>query len=390
MLCAFLFTSVVGNVKAATAFSDVPENAWFYPYVTALTQKGIVNGTSDGYYSPQGTFTVAECAAIITRYLGLERVASAYAEELSSNQVPGSGKWYSGYIQLMYELNIIGAPSIGGYAQGKYIAFDDMSKVERPVARCEFASYISRSFELSGQGTLANNVYPEIGGLGHEFIIGGAYDVASYEKYMGDIIDYWSIPESARIDVLKAYYNGIFNGDQNGNFNPYEALTRAEMAKVIAVVTDMSMRTRKEYRVIPDGMTVQSSDFTIDSHGNQMLLKNKGYDILSLYAQHSILINSAGSATDITYIHSNLLPPNYAVDVSINEYLGKGFVEKKFVGLSTPGAQNTPYTVNVTTAKDQYSVLFVLRNLSQSGKIEGVLTIVPNNNGGVIYYNNLS
>ena len=44
--------------------------------------------------------------------------------------------------------------------------------------------------------------------------------------------------------MLKAYYNGIFNGDDAGNFNPTNDLTRAEMAKVTAVIIDNSLRTR--------------------------------------------------------------------------------------------------------------------------------------------------
>ena len=81
------------------------------------------------------------------------------------------------------------------------------------------------------------------------------------EKYAAEIADYWYIPEEARWDVLKAYYNGIFNGDEMGNFNPGSALTRAEMSKVVAVISDPSMRKRNEYRTLADGFVFDEESF---------------------------------------------------------------------------------------------------------------------------------
>jgi hypothetical protein len=58
------------------------------------------------------------------------------------------------------------------------------------------------------------------------------------------IADFDEIPQNSREKVLKAYYNGIFNGDAEGRFNPNNNLTRAEMAKVLATIKDFSLRTR--------------------------------------------------------------------------------------------------------------------------------------------------
>ena len=46
-------------------FLDVPENFWAYPFITALANRGIVNGFPGGYYKPTDPVTRAEFAALL-------------------------------------------------------------------------------------------------------------------------------------------------------------------------------------------------------------------------------------------------------------------------------------------------------------------------------------
>lgn len=230
------------NIAAlsALAFTDVSENDWFYPYVAYLTENSVVKGMSDTAFAPQGTFTVAEAAAVITRYLGLEQEAAKRKSAMEVLNVAGAEKWYAGYIQLMYEAGIIDVSAYGCSVMGRHVSIDSAELLEKPVKRFEFAAFITRSFELDG-----TEIRSTVGeGLGHEFIYSGSYDESELETFAPFIKDYSAIPSDYSYYVLKAYYNGIFNGDDNGNFNPLNNLTRAEMAKVTAVILDSSLRTR--------------------------------------------------------------------------------------------------------------------------------------------------
>ena len=57
-----------GSVAQETlvpSFSDVPATAWYYEYVTALTQDGVINGMGDGTFAPDGTLTWAQAMKLL-------------------------------------------------------------------------------------------------------------------------------------------------------------------------------------------------------------------------------------------------------------------------------------------------------------------------------------
>ena len=244
-LGAFGGTNAFGDTAqldkgSVTAFTDVAADSWYYPYVSRLTETGVIKGITETSFAPNGTFTVAEAAAVITRYLGLDDQAESRKNAMEVLGVAGADKWYAGYVQLLYEAGVIDVSSYGCSVMGRHISIDAPELLEKPVKRYEFAAFVTRSFELDG-----TEIRSTVGeGLGHEFIYSGTYDESMLEKYIPYIADYEAIPASYNYYVLKAYYNGIFNGDDAGNFNPTNNLTRAEMAKVTAVIIDSSLRTR--------------------------------------------------------------------------------------------------------------------------------------------------
>lgn len=274
--CGIVLGSVVGipvdstqttslpqtNQKQALIFADVDANSWYYPYVEYLVGSGVVKGISDTEFAPDGTFTVAEAAAVITRYLGLEAKAEERKKALQTLGVDGADSWFSGYVQLMHEADIIDVEKYGCSVSDNIVRINSPEALNQPVKRYEFAAFVSRSFELGG-----TEIRTASGSAGEEFIYGGAYDEGVLVKYEKYINDYNDIPESFREYVLKLYYNGIFNGDDLRNFNPLSNLTRAEMAKVISVIIDMSLRTRIE---ISDGI-VLSDDSYITVKGKKFL-----------------------------------------------------------------------------------------------------------------------
>ena len=48
-------------------FSDVPETAWYYPYIKTASGYGIINGVSDTEFDPEGKITREEAAVMVAR-----------------------------------------------------------------------------------------------------------------------------------------------------------------------------------------------------------------------------------------------------------------------------------------------------------------------------------
>ena len=311
---AFGDTAEISGLSGQS-FSDVPEDSWFYPYVSYLAENGVVKGMTDTTFVPQGTFTVAEAAAVITRYLGLEEQAANRKSAMEILNVAGADKWYAGYVQLMYEAGIIDVSLYGCSVMGRHVSIDSPEILEKPVKRYEFAAFITRSFELDG-----TEIRSTVGeGLGHEFIYSGKYDESMLEKFIPFIADYSAIPAEYNYYVLKAYYNGIFNGDESGNFNPLKNLTRAEMAKVIAVVSDSTLRTRIDInadspiKTDPEEIPLPEDSYIL-LDGKQVL-KTSYTD--SLFATEAMQVGTfyENNLPIVSYTRASVPPSGYAFRV---------------------------------------------------------------------------
>lgn len=55
------------SAQSSTPFEDVKQSDWFYPYVNAAYENGIVNGVSDALFNPHGTITRQEAAVMLSR-----------------------------------------------------------------------------------------------------------------------------------------------------------------------------------------------------------------------------------------------------------------------------------------------------------------------------------
>lgn len=291
----------VDNVINATKFTDINADDWFYPYVLELSEKGIIKGITENTFSPNGSFTVAESCAIITRYLGLENEAEKRRNAMTLLGINGSDLWYSGYVQLMHEAGVIDVEAYGCSLSGSSVSIDNPELFGKPVKRYEFVAFISRSFELEG-----TNIRTSSGGTGSEFIKNGYYDEARLASFANGIKDYSQIPDGYNYYVLKMYYNGIFNGDDLGNFNPLSNLTRGEMAKVVSVIYN----SKNENAVV--GYTLQDDCF-YEYKGIKYLRSDVTDDILYSEAISSIYLNQTNEDYIIKYTPSNNYPKGYSI-----------------------------------------------------------------------------
>ncbi len=78
--------SAANASKGATMFPDVAADHWASGYVNLASQNGIIMGTDEGLFDPNGTLTYEAAVAMIVRALGFEPVAQK------------KGGWTAGYV----------------------------------------------------------------------------------------------------------------------------------------------------------------------------------------------------------------------------------------------------------------------------------------------------
>lgn len=346
---------------SARDFVDVAAESWYYPYVDSLVKSGTVVGTSSETFSPSDRFTAAEAATVITRYLGLEQHA---ADRLLKS---GSAYWYAGFIGTMVDAGIIrdGEFGIAVSSDGNFSIVDPAECV-RPLKRCEFASLISRSFEIKSTVVKSRHIPSELSSDGSSFIVGGRYD-ATLSRYIAEINDYDAIPEAYREDVLKAYYNGIFNGDENGNFNPNDELLRCEMAKVVSVILDNSSRMRNEYRELFAISSELSRHIVLDGWKNCVLDRDFAYEFLSYYA-NTLAVASSGSYNSIAYTPLST-PTGYSIEVRVYSSDNTADASFRQIDCRLP-SDSSPLVADGKNLR----VLFVLRD-ADNAQVEGTCRV---------------
>lgn len=89
--------------------------------ILALYEKGILNGMSDGTFSPDATMTRAQFCTLVTKALGLQPIYRAVFSDVTA------GDWFGGYVSAANAKGIVNGIGNGkfdpnGIIQGKYAA----------------------------------------------------------------------------------------------------------------------------------------------------------------------------------------------------------------------------------------------------------------------------
>ena len=177
LLLLTLSASLLVPASAAEAlpFKDMAESHWAYSYVRDLYNAGIVDGTSETTFSPQGTVTFGQALKLILLTAGYEE------------QAPTTAHWASGYFQLAYDERLLGSAI--------------SMTLDQPIDRQRIAEIAARAL--------------------------GCERTNHARSPFSDTMD---------LSVLALYDHGIFTGVQEGDtllFKPRDAITRAEISAVI-------------------------------------------------------------------------------------------------------------------------------------------------------------
>ena len=172
-----LALSLAAPVQAAEtmAFSDLREGHWAYPYVKDLFSAGVVNGTSDTTFFPEGTVTTGQALKLIL-------LASGHEE-----QAPVTEHWASGYLQLATEEDLLGSAS--GLSLDQTITRQQIAEIAAKALGCQRTNHDRSPFS-----------------------------------------------DTANLSVLALTDHGIFTGVQEGDsllFKPKSSITRAEISAVV-------------------------------------------------------------------------------------------------------------------------------------------------------------
>lgn len=173
---------IVSNFKDTTNVFSRDEIEELYNYK-------IVNGTTETTYSPYNDITRGQFSVMIARALELKPSSN-------TDKFPdASGKWYADQVQALYETGII-----TGFTDGTFGG-------EKKLTRQQAAAMIARMLEYMGVDTTPKeNVALD--------------DMDRISDYAKDAVQYL-----ASHDVL--------NSGEGTKFNPYNNLTRAQMAKIL-------------------------------------------------------------------------------------------------------------------------------------------------------------
>lgn len=175
-------------------FSDVKYNDWFYENVKATYEFGLMKGTGSGTFAPGNNVTAAEAITLAAR------IHSIYYTGSDNFARYDGGNWYDPYVDYARENNIIDT----------YYAYS------RPATREEFVHILAKALPEEALENIAGRV---------------------------SFADSEDIIFMADVQLLSGA--GVINGIQeNGKtyFKPFDTITRAEVAAVVARMVKPSQR----------------------------------------------------------------------------------------------------------------------------------------------------
>lgn len=244
MILVMCITSTSMFSFAAT-FSDMKDSKgkdhWSTPYVTDISNKGLVGGYSDGTFKPNKPVTRIESIVFISRLFPNETVKSVY----ETNKAKWEAKLNANFIPEFAKSSVVFGLENNWYTEAYLKEFmNHNNKTQREAQRYEFGVYLVRA--LNWEKEMSN---------------------AAVVKYK----DATSIPKQAVPFIELLGKKGVIATE--GNFNPLKSVTRGEVAKMLSISYPSSVRSNttgtsptspKPPTTNPDGSVIMPSGTLVE------------------------------------------------------------------------------------------------------------------------------
>lgn len=184
-------------------FSDVDLTEWYAPYVQSVYETGLMSGLSGvkaGTFGISGDMTLAQSITIASR------IYSKYAGDNEQFEVLSGDSWIDPYIRYAKNNGIITAQTAAS------------NMMDEPVSRAQFSLIMSSA-------------------------LGDSACVQINDVKNGYFKDLYEASAAGRA-VYRLCRAGIITGDSHGKFNPEASISRAQVAAIVARVTDSSLRVK--------------------------------------------------------------------------------------------------------------------------------------------------
>lgn len=225
-LCVLPFFSLLAEAEVAS-FSDVPEDAWFAPYVELCAERGLLSGVGEGRFSPNTQVNNDEALVMAARAL--------WQSDGGEGPLP-AGLTPEALVELLGE----------DQRQLAWPALDDAKRLSELWPYDGFCYLARRCPELGYQlPDYCFNTYPA---TRQEFFA----LLALAGRDLPAINDVDTVPGCRDEAILHLYRAGILSGaDGYGSFMPQRHLTRAEAAAALARLADPALRLEFDLEPAP-------------------------------------------------------------------------------------------------------------------------------------------
>jgi hypothetical protein len=185
-------TAVFAEKETVNPFTDMSKDDWFYGNVMYVYENSLMTGTRSDVFSPYIGMTRAMLVTVLHRLSGDTKSYTNIFTDV------GSGTWYENAVAWAAANKIAGGTG------------NDCFAPDMEVSREQFAVMLYN--------------YAKYKGL--DVAVGKDTNILSYN-------DALSISDYAYTALQWACGSGIINGDDNGNLNPQNSATRAEVAAML-------------------------------------------------------------------------------------------------------------------------------------------------------------
>jgi len=178
-------------------FTDAATTAWYYPYVRTVWERDIFQGTAQNRFSPQESMTRAMFVQMLANHEGINTTGFTTS---SFNDV-GANAWYFGAVEWAVQMGIV-----EGVGNGNFEPSTPITREQMTVMLYRYANIMG--IELSQ----------------------GAEIVFTDKNTISD----WAV---SGVNAIQRA--GIITGRPDGNFDPQETATRAEVAALFVRFLDV-------------------------------------------------------------------------------------------------------------------------------------------------------